>query len=127
VAPSETRLRALLEASAALNAELSLETLLQRLVELAAELTGARYAALGVLDPSGARLERFVTYGVGDDERAAIGDPPHGRGILGVLIRDARPVRVRDLSEDRRAAGFPPNHPPMRSFLGVPVLLRGVA
>ena len=125
--PSEPRLRALVEAGIALSSELSLDGLLQRLVETAAALTGARYAALGVIDPSRTRLERFITHGIDDDTRAAIGELPHGRGILGVLIQDARPLRLHDLAEDPRSVGFPPSHPPMRSFLGVPVLLRGVA
>ena len=125
--PSEPRLRALLEAGMALASELSLDSLLQRVVELAAGLTGARYAALGVIDPSGSHLERFVTFGVDDETRAAIGDPPHGRGILGALITDARPLRLHAISDDPRSVGFPPHHPPMGSFLGVPVLLRGVA
>jgi signal transduction histidine kinase len=121
------RLRALLDAGIALNSELSLDALLQRLVETAAELTGARYAALGVLDPSGQALERFLTTGIDEETRAAIGDPPHGRGILGVLIRDQRPLRLDDIAADPRAAGFPRHHPPMKSFLGVPILQRGVA
>jgi GAF domain-containing protein len=125
--PSEPRLRALLEAGMALASELSLDSLLQRLTELAAELTGARYAALGVIDPSGSHLERFITFGVDDETRAEIGDPPHGRGILGALITDARPLRLHAISDDPRSVGFPPRHPPMSSFLGVPVLLRGVA
>src|SRR4051794_10874674 len=123
----EARMRRLVEAGIALTSELSLEALLQRLVETAAELTGARYAALGVLDPSGTHLERFITTGIDDETRAAIGDLPAGRGILGVLIRDAKPLRLHDLGEDPRSVGFPPNHPPMKSFLGVPVALRGVA
>jgi two-component system, NarL family, sensor histidine kinase DevS len=127
VTPDENRLRALVEAGVALTAELSLDAVLQRLVEAAAELTGARYAALGVIDPSGAGLERFLTTGVDDETRAAIGDPPHGRGILGVLIHEAVPLRLHDLGEDPRSVGFPPNHPSMRTFLGVPVHLRGVA
>jgi two-component system, NarL family, sensor histidine kinase DevS len=125
--PSEPRLRALLEAGITLASELSLDSLLQRLTELAAELTGARYAALGVIDSTGARLERFITHGVDDETRAGIGDPPHGRGILGALITDARPLRLHAISDDPRSVGFPPHHPPMSSFLGVPVLLRGVA
>jgi len=124
---SEPRLRALLEAGMALASELSLDSLLERLTELAAELTDARYAALGVIDPTGSRLERFITYGLDDETRAAIGDPPHGRGILGALIRDARPLRLHAITDDPRSVGFPPNHPPMTTFLGVPVLLRGVA
>jgi two-component system, NarL family, sensor histidine kinase DevS len=125
--PSEPRLRALLEAGMALASELSLDSLLQRLTELSAELTDARYAALGVIDPSGLRLERFITHGLDDELRAAIGAPPHGRGILGALITDARPLRLHAIADDPRSVGFPPNHPPMSSFLGVPVLLRGVA
>src|SRR5207253_3922174 len=76
---------------------------------------------------AGAELERFVTTGVDPETHAAIGDLPRGRGILGVLIREARPLRLRNLSDDPRSVGFPPNHPPMGTFLGVPVLLRGVA
>ena len=120
------RTRALVEAGIALNSELSLDSLLQRIVESAAALTGARYAALGVLDPGGMLLERFVTTGVDEETRTLIGELPHGRGILGVLIRDATPLRLHDLSEDPRSVGFPPGHPPMRTFLGVPVTLRGV-
>jgi signal transduction histidine kinase len=125
--PSEPRLRALVEAGIALASELSLDSLLQRLTELAAELTGARYAAMGVIDTSGARLERFITHGIDDDTRTAIGDPPQGRGILGALIADAQPLRLHALGDDPRSVGFPPNHPPMKGFLGVPVLLRGTA
>jgi signal transduction histidine kinase len=111
----------------ALASELSLDSLLQRLAEVAAELTGARYAALGVIDPTGSHLERFVTYGIDDETRARIGDPPHGRGILGALITDARPLRLHAIADDARSVGFPPDHPPMSTFLGVPVLQRGVA
>jgi signal transduction histidine kinase len=121
------RLRVLVDAGIALSSELSLDALLQRLVETAAELTGARYAALGVIDRTGQRLERFLTTGIDAETQGAIGELPHGRGILGVLIRDARPLRLTDLTADARSAGFPPNHPPMTTFLGVPILLRGVA
>ncbi|HEY3576710.1 MAG TPA: GAF domain-containing protein [Gaiellaceae bacterium] len=124
---SEARLRALFEAGLAVSSELSLEALLRRLVETAAELTGARYAALGVIDATGSQLEQFVTHGVDADTHAAIGSLPRGRGILGVLISDAKPLRLQDLGEDPRSVGFPPGHPPMRGFLGVPILLRGVA
>ena len=110
-----------------LYSELSLDALLQRLVEAAAALTGARYAALGVIDPSGLQLERFLTTGIDADTQALIGDLPRGRGILGALIRDATPLRLHDLAADERSVGFPPNHPPMSVFLGVPVMLRGVA
>jgi signal transduction histidine kinase len=127
VTPSESRLRALVEAGLAITSELSLDAVLQRLVEAAAELTGARYAALGVIDRSGSGLERFLTTGIDDATSKAIGDLPRGRGILGVLIHDATPLRLSDLKHDPRSVGFPPNHPPMRTFLGVPILLRGVA
>jgi two-component system, NarL family, sensor histidine kinase DevS len=123
----EQRLQALVEAGIALTSELSLDSLLQKLVETAAALTEARYAALGVLDPSGNRLERFITTGISQEERERIGDLPTGRGILGVLIRDASVLRLHEISEDPRSVGFPPGHPPMRTFLGVPVALRGVA
>src|SRR5690242_9822280 len=105
---SEGRLRALLDASIAITAQLSLESLLQRLVTTAAELTGARYAALGVIDRSGTQLERFVTTGIDAETHRAIGDLPRGRGILGVLIDDAAPLRLHDLREDPRSVGFPP-------------------
>jgi signal transduction histidine kinase len=127
VASSADRTRALVEAGIALSSELSLDAVLQKLVETAATLTDARYAALGVLDPSGQRLERFLTTGVDEAQRAAIGDVPTGRGILGVLIRDAAPLRLHDLADDPRSVGFPAGHPPMTSFLGVPIALRGVA
>jgi signal transduction histidine kinase len=123
----QLRLRALLDAGIALTSELSLDAVLQRLVETAATLTGSRYAALGVIDPSGKELERFVTFGMDEETQTAIGDPPHGRGILGVLIRDAVPLRLHDIGQDPRSVGFPPGHPPMSTFLGVPILLRGVA
>jgi signal transduction histidine kinase len=121
------RLRVLVEAGIALSSELSLDALLQQLVETAAQLTGARYAALGVIDQTGTGLERFLTTGIDAETHAAIGDLPRGRGILGVLIRDAAPLRLDNLGDDPRSVGFPAHHPPMRSFLGVPILLRGVA
>jgi signal transduction histidine kinase len=124
---SEGRLRALFDAGLAVSSELSLEALLRRLVAAAAGLTGARYAALGVIDASGSELEQFITHGIDDGLRVEIGALPRGRGILGVLIREAQPLRLHDLAEDPRSVGFPPGHPPMRSFLGVPIMLRGVA
>jgi len=121
------RLRTLLETGIAISSELSLDAVLERIVEAAAALTGARYGALGVIDRTGMALERFITTGVDEQTRAAIGDPPRGRGILGVLIREAKTLRLRDLQDDPRSVGFPPNHPEMHDFLGVPILLRGVA
>lgn len=122
----DDRLRALVEAGIAVSSELSLDAVLRKLTETAARISGARYAALGVIDPSRQRLERFITVGVDEETHRRIGRLPEGRGILGVLIREARPLRLRDIAADPRAAGFPPHHPPMRSFLGVPILLRGV-
>ncbi|HEU5065342.1 MAG TPA: GAF domain-containing sensor histidine kinase [Gaiellaceae bacterium] len=121
------RLRAIVDAGVALASELSLDAVLQRIVEAAAQLTGAKYAALGVIDSSGQSLEKFVVTGIDAETQAAIGDLPRGRGILGALIHDAKPLRLESLGDDPRSVGFPPNHPPMRTFLGVPILLRGVA
>ena len=121
------RLHAFVDATVAITAELSLAALLQQLVEAAAALTGARYAALGVIDRSGSELERFLTTGMDADTHVAIGELPRGRGILGVLISDAKPLRLHDLGKHERSVGFPENHPLMRTFLGVPIHLRGVA
>ena len=123
----ESSFQGLVEAGIALSSELTLDGLLQLLVETAAELTGARYAALGVIDPAGRGLERFITHGIDPETHAAIGDLPRGQGILGVLISDARSLRLHDIAEDERSVGFPPNHPPMKTFLGVPIVLRGVS
>jgi signal transduction histidine kinase len=114
----------LLEAGLALASELSLPAILQRIVELAVQLTGARYGALGVLG-AGGTIAEFITTGVTAEQRGAIGPPPVGRGILGVLIDEAVPLRLADIAADPRSVGFPANHPPMRSFLGVPVTARG--
>jgi signal transduction histidine kinase len=127
ISSNENRLRALVETGVAITSELSLDALLQRLVESASELTGASYAALGVIGPSGSELERFLTTGIDAETKAAIGDLPRGRGILGVLIHEDEPLRLHNLGDDPRSVGFPPNHPPMKTFLGVPVHLRGVA
>ena len=127
VSSNETRMRALVRTGVAITSELSLDALLQRLVEAASELTGARYAALGVIDRSGSELERFLTTGIDTETHAAIGELPRGRGILGVLIREHAPLRLHNLGDDPRSVGFPPNHPPMGTFLGVPIHLRGVA
>ena len=121
------RLRVLVEAGIALSSELSLDDLLKKLAETAAALTGARYAALGVIDQSGTGLERFVHTGIDAETVAKIGELPRGRGILGALITDARALRLESISDDPRSVGFPPHHPPMRGFLGVPILLRGRA
>jgi signal transduction histidine kinase len=114
----------LLEAGLALSSERSLPAILQRIVELATKLTGARYGAIGVLGSRGG-ISQFIYTGITAEQRAAIGDPPVGKGILGALIQDARPLRLRDLRDDPRSAGFPANHPVMRSFLGAPVMAWG--
>jgi signal transduction histidine kinase len=117
--------RRLIEAGMALASELSLDAVLLRIVELAVDLTGARYGALGVLTPDGGSIEEFITVGITAEERAALGDPPTGHGLLGALIREARPLRIPDIGTDPRSVGFPPNHPPMKSLLGAPVTGRG--
>src|SRR3990172_12444367 len=118
------RLRTLVKTGMILSAKLSLETVLQRIANMACKLVNARYAALGVLDGKGG-LSRFITAGIDEKTKRAIGPLPVGKGILGVLVHEARPLRLKDLTKDPRAHGFPPNHPPMRSFLGVPVVSKG--
>ena len=116
--------RALLEAVTAISSDLDLGSVLTRIVEAATQLTGARYGALGVLGNEDFLVE-FVTTGLTSGERTAIGDLPHGRGILGLLIHHPEPIRLDDLTRHPQATGFPPNHPPMGTFLGVPVRIRG--
>jgi signal transduction histidine kinase len=111
---------ALLEAGLALASELSLPMVLQRIVDLAAEVTDARYGALGVIG-AGGDLVDFITTGISSRQRRAIGPLPHGRGLLGLLIREPRIVRVPEIGKHPATVGFPPNHPPMTSFLGAPV------
>jgi two-component system, NarL family, sensor histidine kinase DevS len=117
--------RRLIEAGMVLASELSLDAVLQRIVELAVELTGARYGALGVLTPDGRSIQDFLAVGITREERAALGDPPTGHGLLGALIRENHPLRVPDIGADPRSVGFPPNHPPMTSLLGVQINGRG--
>ncbi len=108
----------------AITGEHSLENVLNRIVELARTVSGARYAALGVPGIHG-ELESFITAGIGPAEHAAIGELPRGKGLLGALITEQRSMRIRDLSQHPSSVGFPPNHPPMKSFLGVPISARG--
>jgi signal transduction histidine kinase len=117
----------LLEAGRSLVAELDLDLVLERLLETARELTGARYAAIGVLDERRQALERFLTTGIDPATHAEIGDLPRGRGVLGMLIDDPRPLVLPDVSRHPRSYGFPPGHPPMSTFLGVPLMIRGEA
>ena len=114
----------LLDAVMALSADLDLHGVLERIVESATALTGARYGALGVLGPD-ETLGEFLTTGVPGRVRDLIGDLPHGRGILGLLITEPRPLRLTDLTQHPASYGFPAHHPPMTSFLGVPVHIRG--
>jgi signal transduction histidine kinase len=122
----EKRLRDLAAANIAIGSEAALLDVLQKTVEVAAALVSARYAALGVLDRTGAHLERLLTTGIDEPTRALIGDLPSDHGVLRVLLREARPVRVADVTKEQHFFGFPPAHPQMRSFLGVPIFVRGV-
>ncbi len=116
----------LLDAVMAIGSELTLAGALRRITETAAELVDAKYAALGVLDESQSRLSEFVTVGLDEEQTARIGARPEGHGILGLLILDPKPLRLPDLGAHPESFGFPPGHPPMTSFLGVPIRLRGV-
>ena len=117
-------LRQLLDAVVTIVSDLDATAMLQRIVHAATDLVDARYGALGVLDVSRTRLAQFITVGVDEEMHRAIGHLPEGHGILGLLIVDAKPLRLPDLHDHPESYGFPPNHPPMRSFLGVPVRVR---
>jgi signal transduction histidine kinase len=118
------RLEALDVATRAIAGVLDLDAVLQLIVDRVCELVAARYAALGIVDRYGG-IERFITTGVTSEERARIGSPPRGHGLLGLIIREGRSYRIPDISAHADSYGFPPNHPPMRSFLGVPVVVKG--
>src|SRR3954469_8421517 len=121
------RLEGLLEAGRGLLADMDLGLILDRLLDLARELTGARYAALGILDERRTELEQFLTVGIDEETHRAIGDLPRGRGILGILIEEPKPLRLHDVGAHPKSYGFPPGHPEMRTFLGVPIQIRGQA
>ncbi|MFI5842080.1 GAF domain-containing protein [Catenuloplanes sp. NPDC051500] len=123
VVASRERLRALLDAVVGISTDLDLHSTLQRIVGAACELAGARYGALGVIGQD-RLLTDFITHGMTPEQARHIGDLPHGRGVLGLLIQDPRPVRMPDITTHPQSAGFPANHPPMHSFLGVPVRIR---
>lgn len=128
VAFTADRLERLLEAVVGIGSELQLPGLLQRIVGTAVAVSGARYGALGVLDPTGTRrLTQFVTIGIDEAAAAAIGAPPEGRGVLGLLFDGSQPIRLDDISDHPASYGFPPGHPPMQTFLGVPILVRGTS
>jgi signal transduction histidine kinase len=120
VLASQERLRALLDAVVDLSTDLDLNRVLRRITVAACELAGARYGALGVLG-QGETLAQFITHGVSDDQRSRIGPPPRGHGVLGLLIAEPHPIRLPHIGEHPRSYGFPANHPPMDSFLGVPI------
>ena len=120
-------LRKLLEVGRALVAELDAEAVLHRVLETARQLTGAQYAALGILDEPKEELERFVFVGIDEETRRVIGPLPRGGGVLGEMIRNPQPLRLKDVTQHPRSYGFPPGHPPMTTFLGVPVIVRGEA
>lgn len=122
---SADRAARLLEVGRALTTELELGALLDQVLETARQLTGARYAAIGVLDDRRRELAQFLTTGIDDDGVALIGDLPHGRGVLGLLIADPRPIRMQDVTQHPESFGFPAHHPPMRTFLGTPIRVRG--
>lgn len=124
VVATQDRLRGLLDAVISIASELSLSAVLDRIVRAACELADARYGALGVLDVHGVQLAEFRTYGLAPEQHEAIGDLPQGRGILGLLIDDPRPLRLERISDHPKSYGFPAHHPPMATFLGVPVRTR---
>lgn len=123
----ESRLRRLIEAGRSLVSERELEGVFQRLLDVAGDLTGARYAAIGILDDDRENLADFITAGIDPEAHTLIGDLPRGRGVLGMLISDPEPLRLADVGQHARSYGFPPGHPAMTSFLGVPILIRGEA
>ncbi|WP_169787645.1 GAF domain-containing sensor histidine kinase [Luteipulveratus mongoliensis] len=122
---AQQRVAALLDAVMAVTADVQLSDVLTRIVRAACELMDSKYGALGVLDRGREHLVEFVTQGLSDQERAAIGELPHGHGVLGLLIREPHAVRLSNLSAHPAASGFPPDHPPMRTFLGAPIRIRG--
>jgi signal transduction histidine kinase len=120
---AQGRLRSLLRAIETVSSDLALEVVLRNVVEAACELAHAQYGAVGVIGPDGG-LDQFITIGVDEETKQRIGPLPQGKGLLGALITDPRPIRLRHMSDDPRSTGFPPNHPPMESFLGVPIHVR---
>ena len=123
--PSNTEGAALHEAIRTLSSNLSLEMVLQQVADLSKELVSAHYSALGIMGPDGT-LQQFITSGISQQDRDRIGPPPEGKGLLGVVLREGQSLRLADLTQHIQSAGFPSNHPPMRSFLGVPITYKSV-
>ncbi len=119
------QLTALHDAAIALTTELELTTVLQKVVDLSRGLVNARYGALGVLQEDGRYIEQFITSGISPEQRALLGAPPRGHGLLGALIHEGKAIRIPEIGADARSVGFPPNHPPMKSLLGVPIRFKG--
>ncbi|HZJ29445.1 MAG TPA: GAF domain-containing protein, partial [Solirubrobacterales bacterium] len=123
----ERTLKRLIQVGRVLVSRLDLEGVLEQVLDAARELTGASYAALGILDEQKRELERFLTLGIEPEVHAEIGDLPRGRGVLGEMITNPEPLRLSDVAAHPRSYGFPPGHPPMHTFLGVPITVRGEA
>src|SRR4029078_9256224 len=123
---AEAHLAALDVAVQRISGVLALDAVLQLIVDRVRELADAEYAALGIAHPDGV-IERFITSGLTEDERARIGALPHGYGLLGLIIREGQTFRIPDIGADPRRVGFPPHHPEMHSFLGVPITVKGQA
>src|SRR5215217_1849313 len=123
----EGRLRLLIDVGRTLVSELDLDSVLKRVLEVARDMTGARYAAIGVLNADRTALERFITSGIDQETQRQIGHLPEGRGVLGVLIAEPKPLRLSNVADHPRSYGFPQNHPPMGTFLGLPIMIRGQA
>lgn len=119
------QLSALHSAALTLTTELDLGLVLQKVVDLSRDLVHAKYGALGVLDEKGTSIEQFITSGISSEQRANLGAPPQGHGLLGLLITEGIPIRIPEISSHPRSVGFPPNHPPMHSLLGVPIRSKG--
>lgn len=119
------QLAALHDAAIGLTTELELTTVLQKVVDLARDLMGARYGALGVVKDEEEYIEQFITSGITPEQRALLGPPPRGHGLLGALIHEGKAIRIPSIANDPNSVGFPPNHPPMTSLLGVPIRFKG--
>ena len=125
VMDTQERLRGLLDAVVGIAGDLDLDSVLERIIRVACQLADAQYGALGVLGSgSDRRLRAFITHGLSPEQREKIGDLPRGHGILGVIIDSPEPLRLTSLGEHEKSYGFPPNHPPMNTFLGVPIRIR---